>query len=223
MEAKENLLRKIRISKNWRGFSTTSSEKDAFLKARLENAEKSIMLLQSNESNLLRRISILEDSERSLIRSVKELKWRIINLEQENNTFIKKYSNSEFTQVVDDKHFNSKEIIPSIVQALKYGRLLDNEDEPVKHSIQKSPDVVWESLNSTDENYLGVTDVKPKINIFKNDPSKVWRKMFKRKMSKSAIGPKNLEMKKCHQARNLGEPAQSATVRSRMITCMLNS
>ena len=115
----------------------------------------------------------MEDSERSLIRSIRELKSRICNLEHENTTFIKKYAESEFTRSMSIEKLDHNEIVPSIVQAMKFDKLLDNEDVPVKHSIQRSPEVAWESINSTDENYLGVSDVRPKINIFKNDPSKV--------------------------------------------------
>lgn len=87
-----------------------------------------------------------------------------------------------------------------------------NQHSPIINNYFESPqEYDGDSLQSTDENFLGVTDSHPVA--AKLEHSSVWRRI--QKLNKSAIGPKNLELKQCTSS--YYGLSQTESMRSRMV------
>jgi len=210
-QLKESLLKKIRTAKSSKGFNTASSENDFLLKSKLEKAEGSIKYMELNEKSLVARINTLQMHEEVQSKILSTLVLKIVDMQNQKIDHFSKDG-------ISAEEVNKKAaFVPSIVKALQYDSVLDEDNGEVESVIHKSPHTLFQSICSTDENYLGEVDSRPNINII-DLPTQMWRKMLNKKLSKSAIGPKNLQMKKWDQSRYLGESMHKKTARTRVIS-----
>lgn len=112
----------------------------------------------------------------------------------------------------------SGDAIPCIALYSRFDGLLDNGENTsslqaqfLNKNIESPQEYDWDSLLSTDENFLGVMETKQLMS--KSDNTSVWRKI--QKLNKSAIGPKNLELKQWKSS--YYGLSDSESIRSRMV------
>ena len=208
----------IKVLKEAKVLNIDSGEKDLKLNIKLESANKHIEELRNNEKKLLKRISCLEASHLSLKTLLSKAEYKVKHLELLNDTLFDKIK--EDCKVGESKG-NSEPItfpLPAFMKVLELERNLSEEGDFDDSLNMHSPELNCESILSTDENFLGVINNKPWV--FSNRSSKIQSvsKRIHTKLNKSAIGPKNLEMKKCNQSSYYGATMQNTSARSRMIS-----
>lgn len=154
-----------------KGISTASSEDEQLARIKLERANKYLEAFKHNEINLTDRIRILEESKQELKQQLSNMQDSYDSLKSINKALIDKLKCETWKWIIPSKAENKwvlqPDPLPSYVLAMQYNELLDNDD--YDNWIEQSSEKMFQSVHSTDENYIGMVDNKPKVYMNKTE------------------------------------------------------